>query len=150
MKILKITVLSLSLAALAVIGQSCGSKADKADNQAAQEQAQKDETAEAENEEGTVVELENDATYRAGQSYGQPVILDFNATWCGPCKAFRPTFDEYAKKYGNEITFVSVDIDKNPETAASFGVQQIPHVVYIDADGNASKVEVSDFPALFE
>ena len=66
---------------------------------------------------------------------GLPQVIDFNATWCGPCRMFAPTFAKMGKKYEGRITFRSVDVDENPDMAAQFGVTSIPTVVYINADG---------------
>ena len=66
---------------------------------------------------------------------GLPQVIDFNATWCGPCRMFAPTFAKMGKKYEGRIAFRSVDVDENPDMAAQFGVTSIPTVVYINADG---------------
>ena len=66
---------------------------------------------------------------------GLPQVIDFNATWCGPCRMFAPTFVKMGEKYEGRITFRSVDVDENPDMAAQFGVTSIPTVVYINADG---------------
>ncbi len=55
----------------------------------------------------------------------QPVLVDFNATWCGPCKMMGPIFDEVSESYEN-VKFVSCDVDECPETAAKYGVMSIP------------------------
>ena len=66
---------------------------------------------------------------------GLPQVIDFNATWCGPCRMFAPTIAKMGEKYEGRITFRSVDVDENPDMAAQFGVTSIPTVVYINADG---------------
>jgi len=63
-------------------------------------------------------------------------IIDFNATWCGPCKQFAPIFEAAAEKYGDKVKFESVDVDENPALAEKYGVQSIPMVVLLDKDGN--------------
>lgn len=68
-------------------------------------------------------------------SQGKPVVIDFNATWCGPCRKFAPHFDKVAAKYASKAMFVSVDVDKLPELAAMYGVQGIPTIIYISPDG---------------
>lgn len=63
-------------------------------------------------------------------------VIDFNATWCGPCRAFAPTFHSVAAEYAGKANFYSVDVDVNPELAARFGVQSIPTIVYLQPDGS--------------
>lgn len=62
---------------------------------------------------------------------GEPILIDFNATWCGPCKLMKPIVEELAAEYEGKVTFVSVDTDKFPQYAQQFGVTSIPmFVVY--------------------
>lgn len=68
---------------------------------------------------------------------GKPMVIDFNATWCGPCRQFAPVFHSVAADFDGRVTFVSVDVDKSPELAAQYGVQSIPFVVYLMPDGTA-------------
>lgn len=65
----------------------------------------------------------------------QLTIIDFNATWCGPCQKFTPIFHNTARKYRDNVKFVAVDVDACPEVAAQFGVSSIPQITYIKPDG---------------
>ncbi len=65
----------------------------------------------------------------------QPVIIDFYATWCRPCKMTAPVVEELAKDYKGKIDFYKVDIDKEQELAATFGIQSIPTFLFIPAKG---------------
>lgn len=66
---------------------------------------------------------------------GVPYILDFSATWCGPCQLFHPTFEAAAKKYAGKLAFYSVDVDDNADLAEAYGVEGIPMVVGVNSNG---------------
>jgi thioredoxin 1 len=58
-----------------------------------------------------------------------PVLVDFWATWCGPCKALGPKLEELSGSYTGKVKFVKVDVDQNPETASRFGISGIPTLI---------------------
>jgi thioredoxin 1 len=64
--------------------------------------------------------------WREVLSAPQPVLVDFWAGWCGPCRVLAPTFEKLAEKYGNEVRFVKLDVDELPEIAGQYGIQSIP------------------------
>lgn len=64
-----------------------------------------------------------------------PAIVDFYATWCGPCKQLSPILEELAAEYAGKIKVYKVDVDKETELAAAFGVQSIPMLLWIPAKG---------------
>ncbi len=68
----------------------------------------------------------------------QPVLLDFRATWCGPCKMLAPIIEELAKEYDGRLKVGMVDVDEEPELAVAFQVASIPTVVLIK-DGKLVK-----------
>ena len=69
-------------------------------------------------------------------SNGKPSIVDFTASWCGPCQRMKPIFYSLADDFKDEYNFISIDIDENPELANKYQVQAVPTFVFLDADGN--------------
>jgi thioredoxin 1 len=74
-----------------------------------------------------------------------PVVVDFWAPWCGPCKMVAPTLDKLAKEYSSKMVIAKVNTDENPEWAGRYGVQGIPTMLLI-ADGKVVHRQVGALP----
>lgn len=70
-----------------------------------------------------------------------PVLVDFWAPWCGPCKMIAPLLEELSEKYGEQIKICKVDVDANKETPAKFNIRGIPTLT-IFKNGNAEGTKV--------
>ncbi|MBP5770739.1 MAG: thioredoxin [Bacteroidaceae bacterium] len=72
-----------------------------------------------------------DSSFDALVNEGKPMVVDFWATWCGPCKKIGPYIEELAEKYADQAIIGKVDVDENDELAIRFGVRNIPTILFI-------------------
>lgn len=77
-----------------------------------------------------IIEIEDDNFEEKVLKSDKPVMVDFWAPWCGPCKAIAPTVESLEKEYGNNMTFAKVNVDENPISPSRYGVQAIPTLIF--------------------
>ncbi|MGW7201403.1 thioredoxin [Streptomyces chryseus] len=75
----------------------------------------------------------------------KPVLVDFWAAWCGPCRQIAPSLEAIAAEHGDEIEIVKLNIDENPATAAKYGVMSIP-TLNVYQNGEVAKTIVGATP----
>ena len=70
----------------------------------------------------------------------KPVIVDFWAVWCGPCRMIAPIMDEIAQEFGDKVVVGKLNVDENPAVTAQFGIMNIPTVLYFKNGQVAEKI----------
>ena len=76
----------------------------------------------------------------------KPAIIDFHATWCGPCKQLAPTLKALAAEYGEEIYIYKVDIDREPDIARAYGIRSVPSLLFIPHDDAMPQMGQGNIP----
>ena len=71
------------------------------------------------------------ATFDGVVTSERPVLIDFWAPWCGPCRAIAPVLEEIAQELGDKVTIGKVNVDESPALAARYGVRSIPTILFV-------------------
>jgi thioredoxin 1 len=69
-----------------------------------------------------------------------PVLVDFWAPWCGPCKAIAPVVEDLAKSFSGKIKFAKCNVDNNPVTPGKYGIKAIPTLIFFKAGGVVNQI----------
>ena len=69
-----------------------------------------------------------------------PVIVDFWAEWCGPCRAMAPVFESVSKEFAGKMSFAKLDVDSNQELSSQFGVMSIPSLLVFKKGKEADRI----------
>lgn len=137
----------LLIVAIVMMVMSCNNRAEN--NQAE----------EAITNEMTQDETTGDVSSEAGQDgwmkqstikSSKPMVVDFFATWCGPCKELAPILDEIEKNHKGEVIFERIDVDQKPELAQEFNIQAIPMLMFITPEGEYQTIVGLEEPAVIE
>lgn len=93
-----------------------------------------------------MAEQVSDSTFEASVLKSDlPVMVDFWAPWCAPCRAMGPIVDECAEEYAGKLKVFKMNVDENPATPARFGIRAIPTLI-IFKDGNAVEQHTGSMP----
>ena len=82
-----------------------------------------------------IKEIKDDDFSKTVSGSGEPVVVDFWASWCGPCKMLSPIMDEVSEEVGAKAKFFKLNVDENPNVASQFKIASIPTVM-VFKDGN--------------
>ena len=80
----------------------------------------------------------------------KPMVIDFFATWCGPCKQLVPILDEIEQNHKGEVIFRRIDVDQEPEMAMEFGVEAIPMLMFVTPKGDYQTIVGLQSPEVIE
>ncbi len=126
---------------------ACNNKTDNQDNNASdQAQANQSEMIAP----GEDVESQGEWAKQTTIMTTKPMVVDFYATWCGPCKQLAPILDEIEKNHKGEVIFKRVDVDQEPDLAQEFRVEAIPMLMFITPKGEYQTIMGLQEPQVIE
>lgn len=73
----------------------------------------------------------NNSNFQEALSQSLPLVIDFSATWCGPCKKIAPIIDELSEEFDGQVLVCKADVDENDELTAKYGIRNVPTVLFI-------------------
>ena len=82
-----------------------------------------------------IYDFEHDSTQTWSNKSGRPVVIDFYATWCAPCKKLAPSLLELSDKYKGQVDFYKVDTEKEERLAMAFNISSVPTLMFIPKEG---------------
>jgi len=82
-----------------------------------------------------IMEIEDNSFDTEVLQSDKPVLVDFWAPWCGPCKAIGPVVEELSETFGDKVKFAKCNVDNNPVTPGKYGIKAIPTLIFFK-DGN--------------
>lgn len=95
-----------------------------------------------------------DANIAEQEATGLPLVLDFSATWCGPCKKIAPYVDELSEEYDGRVIIGKVDVDENDGLTSKYGIRNVPTLIFIKngevVDKHVGAASKADLAALVE
>ena len=91
-----------------------------------------------------------DSNYKELINSGKPVVIDFWATWCGPCRMVGPIIEELAATYGEQAVIGKCDVDNNSDVTNEFGIRNIPTVIFFKDGKQVDKQVGSASKSVFE
>ena len=137
----------LFIVAIVMMVTACNNKTEQnqAEEAITNEMTQNETTAEASSEEG-----QDGWKKQSTIKSAKPMVVDFYATWCPPCKDLAPILEEIEQRHKGEVIFERIDVDQKPELAQEFNIEAIPMLMFITPEGEYQTIVGLEKPAVIE